>query len=183
LCYNGENNDFAKISNVVLNKNTGHQSGEAGLIINGAKYAKKHFNSKLFIKLSIDSWLLNENIILNTFDQMLKNNIAYAGNYWNNSSQLSSDICFINENVIDFFDPLENICTDIYKNNPSGIGTALESMFYYIVTNSNNKYYIFPQREPVHDDFRFKCHELNWTMSHDLKENIDYLLKYENHDQ
>jgi hypothetical protein len=180
LCYNGENQDFAKISNVVLNQNSGHQSGEANLIIQGAKYAKKHFDSKLFIKLSIDSWLLNEDIILNIFNKMQEHNIAYAGNHWNNHYQLSSDICFINENVINFFEPLEIICADMYKKNPSGHGTALESAFFHVVASSNNKYLIIPEREPVHDEFRFKCHELNWTMSHSLEENIEYLNKYSN---
>jgi molybdopterin-guanine dinucleotide biosynthesis protein A len=95
LCYNGIDENFKKEANIVI-ENTGHQHGEASLILKGLEYAERHFSSNLFVKLSIDSWLLKEDVILDIFNHMEQNNICYAGNFWNTNHQLSVDIFFIN---------------------------------------------------------------------------------------
>jgi predicted O-methyltransferase YrrM len=40
------------------------------------------------------------------------------------------------------------------------------------------RFYRINEREPVHPDNRNVCEALGWTMSHDLKENLDFLKKY-----
>jgi hypothetical protein len=172
LCYDGENNDFKKEANVSI-ENTGHQHGEASLLLNGFEYAEKNFKSNCFVKLSIDSWLLKEEVILDIFTYMEQNKICYAGNFWNTNYQLSVDIFFIDKNHGDFLTSFKE-----QKNNIENLkhgGSALENIIFDTINSKGYKYTIIKDRDPVHPDNRFCCHSLGWTMSHKLEENLNFI--------
>lgn len=178
LCYDGVDENFKKEANVVI-ENTGHQHGEAMLILNGFEYAKKNFKSNCFVKLSIDSWLLNENVILNIFNHMDQNHICYAGNFWNTNYQLSVDIFFIDKNNGDFLESFKEQHQNI-ENLKYG-GSALENILFDSIHSKQYKYSIIEDRNPVHPNNRFCCMSLGWTMSHELKENLNFMkIFYEN---
>jgi hypothetical protein len=178
LCYDGDNENFKKEARVFI-ENTGHQHGEASLILKGFEYAETNFNSKCFVKLSIDSWLLKEEIILDIFEYMDKNNIFYTGNYWNTNYQLSVDIFFIDKNNGNFLENFKEQSINI-ENLKYG-GSALENILFDTVTSKQYKYTIIKDREPVHPNNRFCCIPLGWTMSHELEENINFMKNfYEN---
>jgi hypothetical protein len=177
LCYNGDDENFKKEAQIVI-PNTGHQHGEASLISNGFEYAKKNFDCKEFVKLSVDSWLLNENVILNILEIMSQNNIFYSGNVWNTNNQLSVDIFFINENFGNFLENFKSQQNDI-ENLKNG-NSALENIIYNTVVNNNYKFMIIKDRDPVHPNNRFVCYNLGWTMSHELEQNLNFIKIYEN---
>jgi hypothetical protein len=177
LCYNGLDENFKKEANVVI-ENTGHQHGEASLILNGFQYAKKYFTSNCFVKLSIDSWLLNEDVILNIFNFMEQNHTFYAGNFWNTNYQFSVDIFFIDQNNGNFVENFKNQHDDI-ENLKNG-NSALENILFNTVVKNNYKFTIIKDRDPVHPNNRFVCYPLGWTMSHELNENLNFIKIYEN---
>lgn len=178
LCYDGLDENFKKEANIVI-ENTGHQHGEASLILNGFQYAEKNFKSNCFVKLSIDSWLLNEDVILNIFDYMERNQICYAGNFWNTTYQLSVDIFFIDNNNGNFLESFQEQHQNI-ENLKYG-GSALENILFDSINSKQYKYTIIKDRDPVHPNNRFCCVPLVWTMSHELEENINFMkIFYEN---
>ncbi|MEY4371018.1 MAG: hypothetical protein RIQ48_734 [Pseudomonadota bacterium] len=177
LCYNGANQNFKKEANIFI-ENTGHQHGEASLILKGFEYAQQNFKSPLFIKLSIDSWLLNENIILDIFKYMDTNHICYAGNYWNTLQQLSVDIFFINKNNGNFLESFKEQAHNI-ENLKNG-SSALENILFDSISSKQYKFTIIKDRDPIHPNNRFCCPQLGWTMSHELQENLNFMKFYEN---
>ena len=178
LCYDGVDENFKKEADIVI-ENTGHQHGEASLILKGFEYAEKYFTTNCFVKVSIDSWLLNEDVILNIFNHMNQNHICYAGNFWNTNYQLSVDIFFIDKNNGNFLESFKEQHQNI-ENLKYG-GSALENILFNSINSKQYKYTIIKDRDPVHPNNRFCCVPLGWTMSHELEENIKFMeIFYEN---
>jgi hypothetical protein len=181
LAYNGDSDQFKQNSSIVL-PNYGHQKGEATLILAGFKYAKENFpNCKKFIKLGMDSWLLDENVITDIFDRTDRHKSCYAGNFWSYEHieirhHLSTDVFFVNEDYGDFY---ENYSRQkgLIETLPFN-GLIMEDIMYNCIVNIGSPITIIEEREPVHPNNRMECKKLNWIMSHDLNENIHFMNNY-----
>lgn len=164
LVYNGNDPEFP--CDVRL-PNMGHQLGEYTLIKAGYESLKNQ--STKWVKLSIDSWLLKESIILDIFDKMEKAKLVYSGNYWNIQSQLSTDVFFADTTHGNIF---ENFVLD--ENDAKVInegGAVLENFLARAVAKTGTAY-IINEREPVHPNNRHECQRLGWTMHDDLETNL-----------
>lgn len=183
LAYNGDDEEFKKEAQVVR-ENLGLQRGEHDLITSAYDYLINDLDtdSDLFIKIGMDSWLCDENVIQKVFSQLSHHRVPYAGNYWNTVAQLSTDIFFCD---IRYGNVLENLrAPNIDEERafePDGgvINENLECCMYEAVAKTGGNFYLIAEREPVHPDNRESCHQIGWTMSHDLQENIDFLNSFE----
>jgi FkbM family methyltransferase len=170
LCYNGSDEEFKKEAQVFL-KNKGHQLGEISLISEGARYAKNNYECKKFVKLSIDSWIIDEDVIISTFQNLSRNKSCYAGNFWSTTNELSTDIFFVDEESGELFNNFV-ISEQEAQQVKDGLIIA-ENIMIRAVFNTNKNIVLIREREPVHPNNRFKCEELLCTMEHDLNENIN----------
>jgi hypothetical protein len=167
-CYNGKNEkeicDFKC-------ENRGQSPGDADLIIGGYRLLKNN-GIKKWIKLSVDSWLLNEDIILDIFNNMEKKNMWYGGATWVHSNHMATDIIFATTEL------LEEFCNSMKEFNKN-INMPLEQHMYKIVTK--RKYYLIPGRHPVpygSEGTRHIANSLGWTMQHKLEDNIAFMNNY-----
>jgi hypothetical protein len=171
ITYNGVDNNFPA---VYVGKNRGHQLGEYDCIIKG--YETLVPISHRWVKLSVDSWLLNEEKILDIFKKMEENKCGFAGQYWNpDNKDISTDIMFVDTR---FGNILEIMKNNTFQNNNKK--NKMEKYVYNLLIENNIKIHFIPERYPVHWENREKCEKLNWTMSHDLQENINCVKKYSN---
>lgn len=162
--YNGSSLHFP--ADIKIN-NKGHQLGDIELTLAGYNYLKNTSQTNRYVKLCIDSWLLNENIIIEIFNGMHKNQSCYAGNYWfeNSKNSLSTDIFFVDLNHGNIFEKFE------------WDGDHFETSMFKTLQKMNGIVSIISSREPVHPHNRFACDSLQWTMSHEIKENLNQLWK------
>ncbi len=174
LAYNGVDENFACDVRI---PNRGHQLGEFDLIKAGYEFHKqKNPDVTFFVKLAVDTWPLNEEIILKINDLMVnRHKVGYGGNFWNTNNQLSTDIFFVNTkegNVFDFFriEEENNETKEILDGK-----IIVENLMYRAVAALGGNFYLIREREPVHPNNRDKCARLCWVMSHDLSENVSYL--------
>lgn len=174
LVYNGNDENFECDVRI---KNRGHQLGEYDLIKAGHAFHKeKNPDVKFYIKLAVDSWLLNEEVILDIYDLMINRyKVPYGGNYWNTKTQLSTDIFFLNTIDVDILDLFK---IEDQHNETKALSEGrinVESLLHRAVAAVGGNFYLIRAREPVHPNNREICPRLCWTMSHDLNENIRYL--------
>jgi hypothetical protein len=164
VCYNGNIKEFP--CDVRLGNN-GHQLGDIDLTLAGYNFLK-HNGSNRFIKLSIDSWLLDEHKIIEIFDFMERQKSCYAGNYWfsEDSQSLATDIIF---SCINHGNIFENFSWD---------GQYFETSMFSTIVKINSNITIIEDRKPVVPRFRFECPSLSWAMHHDLKDNLQALWLY-----
>ena len=98
LAYNGTDPNF---NGYYIGQNRGHSLGEYDCIV-GA-YNKIIPNSNKWVKISIDSWLLDENKILKIFSEMEENKCGFAGQYWNRfEGDISTDIFLLTQITVIF---------------------------------------------------------------------------------
>lgn len=163
IAYNGNINSFPCDIKI---QNRGHQLGDIDLTLNA--YNSFRNGVSKFVKLGIDSWLLNEDIVIDIFNELDSKQACYAGNYWFENSQesLSTDIFFSN---IEYGNIFENFIWD---------GKYFETSLFASIKKMNSKILIINEREPVHPANRFKVIPLSWTMSHSLKENLSEYWHY-----
>lgn len=163
--------------------NDGHTSGcpysegDCELIIGGYELLKEN-GVKKWIKLSIDSWLLDEEKIIQIFDELNKTKSSYAGNYWYDDKNLSTDIFFINTEENDIFQVLKEHRTPyfdyIYETKCS---YGLE--FYMSIITQTFDRLIILDREPIEpSSTRWSVPNLGWVMFHNLDENIEFSKNY-----
>ena len=158
IAYNGNIEGFSEIKI----HNSGHHQGDMELTLVGYE-ALKHNGCGRFVKLSVDSWIIDESRIIDIFEKMQsKKGSNYAGCHWDIYESLSTDIFFATS---DLFEKLKKVrkITDMY-----------ERIMFNIASNP----YIITERHPVHWDNRWKCEKLKWTMHHDLDQNIANYEKY-----
>jgi len=169
-CYSGLNDEVCDFRCT----NRGHIEGDTDLMIGGYNHLKNN-NVKRWIKLSIDSWLLDEQKIIDIFNIMENEDMVYAGNKWTGEPWWSTDIFFARENDFEF---MKKFCEGAlhYIEN---IDYSIEGWIRNLAV-SNGKYYIIPDREPIQGNFgnRFYVDSLSWTMKHDLRENIETANRY-----
>ncbi len=141
--------------------NRGHQLGDIDLTIAGYRKLVGNGVTK-FVKLCIDSWLLNEDVVIEIFKQMSSGRCCYAGNYWfeNSRTSLSTDIFFVD---IEFGNVFEGFDWD---------GSYYETSMYSTLVSMNSNILFIGPREPVVPHNRFAVKALDWTMSHDVRENL-----------
>ncbi len=164
LCYNGTLHGFP--SDIKLT-NQGHQLGDISLTLAGYACLKNNGVSR-FLKLGIDSWLMDDSIIYKIFRSMSQSKSAYAGNYWfaENTPSLSTDIIFADLNFGNIFEKFE------------WDGRFFETSLYTTILKNKLKISFIQERIPVEPENRFECSSLKWTMEHDLKKNLINFWKY-----
>lgn len=169
ITYNGVDNEFPAVH---VGENRGHQLGEYDCIIKG--YESLTPISHRWIKLSVDSWLLDEEKILNIFNDMEKKKLGYAGQFWNPDNQdISTDIMFVDTRFGNIFEIMKNNTFKIYNKK-----NKMEKYVYNLLINNNIKIHFISERYPVHFDNREKCVKLGWTMDHNLDKNIEFYNKF-----
>jgi len=166
ICYSGDMDSFPCHIRVA---NRGHQLGDIDLTLLGYNYLKSNGFSK-FIKISIDSWLLNDLKLVDIFKFMEAQQSAYAGNLWfsEQSPSLATDIIIADTRFGNIF---ESFAWDNHFFETSLFSTIIKNQFHAL---------ILKHRVPVVPDFRFCCPGLDWIMDHDLKKNLEYLWAYKN---
>lgn len=165
LAYNGNDPNF---NGYYVGKNRGHSFGEYDCIV-GA-YDKIIPKSNKWIKISIDSWLLDENKILKIFSEMHENKCGFAGQYWNRfEGDISTDIFFVDTNHGNIFEIMNKNKFPFFEHNK-----YLEEGVFYLLKKNNIKIHLIEERNPVHWENREVCLKLGWTMNHDLDKNIEF---------
>jgi hypothetical protein len=154
LCYNGTSD----LQCDVRLPPTGKHNGDHSLTMAG--YRLRHHER--IVKLSIDSWLLDEEKIVTIFDDLEAAQLPYAGNPWigDGPGSLATDVIFAD---LRFGDLFEN-WTDPGPKMEIGMWRQLQSL--------RKGYLLLHQREPVHDEHRFSCAGLRWAMDHNLERNL-----------
>lgn len=188
LCYSGENPNFTcdiRRPNLI-NGGRGNDHHEHACVYADMDYlltlegynALKNNGVNSWVKICVDSWLLNEDKIIQIIDFIDNNDCVYAGNYWYTHINLSTDIFFANTKKNNIFNDLINYGPQfldwLYSNK---IPTGLENLMRYIVIPYDHA--IIMDREPLAaDTTRWMCPKLGWCMSHDLSTNIKFLNEY-----
>jgi hypothetical protein len=165
LCYNGNDKNFTADFKCI---NKGHIEGEIDLIIGGYNLLKNNKINK-WVKIGVDSWLLNEEKILSIFNEMDKQNSIYGGSYWNGYDRLSTDIFFASTENINFLEELN------YLYGPPGIEFKMLQLI-----NKFGGFYIIPERQYVDgcSGSRFVVESLGWVIQHDLRLNLKFVELY-----
>lgn len=168
FCYNGQNENLDADFRC---ENRGLYLGDVDLIAGGYELLR-HNGVRNFIKLSVDSWLCDEQKIHDIFDHMEKHGVQYAGSEWDTRDNFSTDVFFVREcgqNIIGRFVDLclERCPTSIPENCMAKV--ALDS----------GQWWLFDERRVIGlNQHRTEVPELKWTMWHDLQKNIDNLKKW-----
>ena len=170
VIYTGNKLDFS--ANIKI-ENRGHSRGDYDCMIHGYLNLKNKSQSTRYIKIGIDSWLLNEDKIIEIFNKMENESCGYAGIWWDsNKDDISTDIFFVDTRFGNIFESM------IQNDVPESLTHRLEVYMYQLLKFSNIKPYFITERWPTWSDFRWNCPALGWTMSHKLEENLNFLKKY-----
>ncbi len=168
VCYNGSDPEFPAD---IRRDNLGHQRGDKDLTLAGYNHHWMTNSDHRFIKIGIDTFLLNEQPIIEIFDRMEKAEACYAGNRWGNESEpsLATDIIFLDTR---FGNPL---CP------PDGMeedGPQYEFWMWNSVHKNKLKIISIDERIPVHPNHRLEFLQFSWTMHHQLENNIDNMRRW-----
>lgn len=171
IAYTGNNCDFP--CNVKL-ENRGHSRGDYDCIVHGYLNAKnKAPQTTRFIKIGVDSWLLNEDVILDIFHKMELEQAGYGGIWWDShQDDISTDIFFVDTRFGNAFDVM------IQNDVPDHLTPRLELYMRQILDFTKIKIHLIMDRWPSWSQFRWSCEKLGWTMSHNLEENIKFKNNY-----
>lgn len=157
--------------------NVTYSDADMELTVGGYEYLKNN-GVKNWVKLSVDSWLVDESIIIQILEEMKKKKCAYAGNWWYSLYQLSTDIIFANTEIHNIFEDFKTHGTaffdHLYATKSSG---GFELFMKWIAAPYNRL--IIKDREPLTPDItRWVVDKLGWTMKHKLQENIEFYNNY-----
>lgn len=188
ICYSGENKDFKcdiKIKNLINGgrgddhhpNSTPYVDMDFLLTIAGYEFLKKN-NVTNWIKLSVDSWLIDEDKVIEIINFLENNNCVYGGNIWYSHINLSTDIFFVNTKIKNIFEDMkthgQKFLDWLYEKK---IPTGLENLMRYIVIPYDHA--IIMDREPIDANLtRWMCPKLGWCMSHNLDTNLKFLVNY-----
>ena len=137
------------------------------LIVGGFNKLKSTGCDK-WIKLSVDSWLCDEKVVIGLLNKMTEQNYHYAGCKWyNRDNQYSTDIIFADTLFMQKF-------TDYIMASPQR-KIDLEHVAAGIAKQIGGAYMIPERTLPPH---RCICPPLGWTMQHELKKNVEFLKAY-----
>jgi hypothetical protein len=163
IAYNGSDPEF---SCTVRRPPMPGSDGDSDLTMSGYNHFKTINDGFRFIKIGVDTFLLDEDILVHIFEVMEQEKACYAGNKWhgNDSESLATDIMFLDTR---FGNPL---------NPPHGMekdGADFEKWMWQSIRHRKLKWLTIQQREPVHPNNRMECAALKWTMHHQLEKNIE----------
>jgi hypothetical protein len=166
VCYNGNQSSFPCDVRLV---NKGHQHGDLDLTVNGLAHLIQRGAQRRFIKIGVDTLLLNESVLMNIFWEMERNMCCYAGNRWGSEQEPSyaTDIIFLDTQYGNPFDRLN-----------SEDGASFEWWMFNAIKNASMKALIIPERVPVHPRNRMECAALHWTMHHQFDNNVENMRKW-----
>lgn len=166
VCYNGTNENFKCDFKC---KNTGLNPGDLELTLGGyniSRYKSEQFpyniNKKYFriIKLSCDTWLLNEHVIIDIFKKIENNKCCYGGCVWHYLG-LPTDCFFVDLRFGNIFNKLKN------KN------ICFEHLMFQAV-NLTGIPYIIPEKVGSN----YECKSLNLCSFHNLNNNLNAVKKW-----
>lgn len=188
ICYNGTISGFDCHFRSVYFPNggrgeDGHPSGcpyaeaDCELVLGGYDYLKDNGHN-LFIKLSADSWLVDENKTIEILNRIEQTSAAYAGNFWYNNSCVSTDICFINTKKHNLFEDMRLHKQTFFDFIYSHKAHEGYERFMGFLTRPYDKVIVL-DREPIQShSTRWRVPSLGWTMSHNLEENVSFMKNY-----
>ncbi len=183
LCYNGVDTNFECDFKCEYKPNGGrgndrHPSGvdfadaDCELTIGGYNFLKKN-GVNLWVKLSIDSWLLNENKLIQILEKLDSEDCSYGGNIWYENYKMSTDIFFANTKKYNIFEDLNEYWIKFFDYIYSiQSNKGFEDLMFFISRQYDRL--IILEREPLNYITRWVCPELGWTMSHDLETNLKF---------
>jgi hypothetical protein len=152
--------------------NRGKQFGDADLICGGHSTLTGN-KVKNWVKISVDSWLCDEQKVINIFEQMEKNDACYAGSFWDDKYHFSTDIMFVRDTKFDFWEKFKDqVYSWLAHDCIEGLAAKL--------AKESEQYYLIPERSVIPNKYRHACEALGWIMQHDLQKNIDFLERYKN---
>ncbi len=152
-------------------KNRGHIEGDTDLMIGGYGVLKNN-GVKNWIKLSVDSWLLDEDKVIDIFNKMETNDYVYAGCRWTGNPWFSTDVFFSRDNDFHFMEKFTSTAIHYIEKVDYSIEGCIANL-----AKQSGKYYLIPERDPVPGNHgtRFVVDALGWTMQHDLQANLRYM--------
>lgn len=154
IAYNGTNDSFLC---TVRRTNLGLSPGDLDLMQAGLLFCQHN----RILKLSIDTWPCDEEIIIDIFNRIEHKRLPYAGNVWDDEGiGLSTDIMFIDLRWGNIF------------NGWKYDGRNIEHSLQDCINALGIGYHNIPERMPVHPDQRFQCDNLKLCCYHDLETNI-----------
>ena len=154
LCYNGDGDIDCDVR---LARESLHL-GDYRMTMDGFRRCQ---HSRI-IKLSVDTWLLDEAVIRRIFDRLAATRKPYAGNYWiENRRGLATDMIFADLRWGNIFDH--------WRYDPArGIEVTLEEA----VGKIGRGFLELTERHPVHEENRHECPALGMVAHHDLALNL-----------
>jgi hypothetical protein len=168
IAYNGPRHDFQCN---VRRPNMGLQHGDHDLTVSGYNHFRTLNDGFRFIKIGIDTFLLDEKLIVHIFETMERGQCCYAGNRWHHedSPTLATDIIFLDTRFGNPLDP---------PHGMAKVGHDYESWMWHSIHSKNLKWLEIEQRKPVHMANRHECEKLKWTMHHQLERNVENMRKW-----
>jgi hypothetical protein len=132
----------------------------------------------LWVKLSIDSWLLDENKLIQILENIENQDCAYGGNIWYRTINMSTDIFFANTKNKNIFEDMDKYGVKFFDYlysipNPQGFEHLM-----YFVSRQYDRLIIMDREKLYENSTRFKCPKLGWTMSHFLEDNLKFMKEY-----
>jgi len=148
--------------------NPGHQAGDRQLTIGCYDLIKDNGISRI-LKLGADSWILNEQSIINIFQQLEEIQVPYGGNFWHHNlpGSLATDIIFADTRFGNVFEEIKN-----------KFHTDFEISMWDAIHRIGKSFSTIQERYPTHWENRFSCEKLGWTMEHSLAANIAFAERY-----
>jgi hypothetical protein len=188
ICYNGVNDDFECHFRTVYEPNNGrgnegHQHGcpyaeaDLDLLLGGYDYLKDN-GAHLWVKLSADSWMIDEDKIIEILDELEKTNCAYAGNFWYEYKNVATDIFFSSTKVNNIFEDFKKHKTGFFDYLYEVKSMQGLEMFVGFISRIYDRL-IIQNREPMQaDSTRWGVKSLGWTMSHAIGNNLSFIETY-----
>lgn len=171
LVYTGNDESFPATLKIL---NRGHSKGDYDCVVAGYNQLKANGVNR-WIKIGIDSWLLDEDKVLEIFVRMEKNKHGYGGIWWDShKDDISTDIFFVDTNFGDVFTKMQ------LEDYPDKYIPRMELYMAHLLQTHGITTEILHERWPTWSQFRFSCPQLGWTMSHNLQENLDFIKKFNN---
>ena len=188
ICYNGLNDDFNCHFRTVYQPNNGrgndgHQHGcpyaeaDLDLLLGGYDYLKDN-GAHLWVKLSADSWMIDEDKIIQILDELEKTDCAYAGNFWYEYKNMSTDVFFSSTKVNNIFEEFKKHKTEFFDQIYEVKSMQGLEMYVGFISRIFDRL-IIENREPMQaDSTRWGVKSLGWTMSHAIGNNLNFVETY-----
>jgi len=170
-CYNGVNPD--EVCDFRCG-NRGHIEGDTDMMIGGYNLLKDN-GVKNWIKLSVDSWLLDEQKVVDILNLMEEKDYVYAGCRWTGDPWFSTDVFFARENEFRFMHKYAKWAIHYIEKVDYSIERCIADL-----AKQSGKYYLIPERDPVPGNHgtRYVVEKLGWAMYHELDKNLEMLENY-----